>query len=61
MKKLIALLAAAGAALFFWRKHKKDEPAWGTADAGSSMGESSGETGGAGTESSAGETESTES
>jgi hypothetical protein len=54
MKKLIALLAAIGAALFFWRKkHKKEEPAWGTADTSSSWGETSGtETGDtAGTES----------
>lgn len=42
MKKLIALLAAVGAVVFFWRKkHHEDEPsAWGSADTASSWGES---------------------
>ena len=41
MKKLVALLAAIGAVLFFWRKkhHEEEAPAWGS-DTASSWGES---------------------
>jgi hypothetical protein len=37
MKKLIALLAAIGAIVFFWRKKQKDDevPAWGSDTASS--------------------------
>jgi hypothetical protein len=43
MKKLIALLAAVGAVVFFWRKkqHAEEPSAWGSAsDTASSWGES---------------------
>jgi hypothetical protein len=40
MKKLIALLAAIGAVVFFWRKKHADDDAWDTAsDTASSWGE----------------------
>jgi hypothetical protein len=40
MKKLLALLAAIGAVVFFWRKKKTDQDAWDTAsDTASSWGE----------------------
>ena len=40
MKKLIALLAAVGAVVFFWRKKHADDDAWDTAsDTASSWGE----------------------
>jgi len=39
MKKLIALLAAVGAVVFFWRKKHADDDAWDTAsDSASSWG-----------------------
>ena len=48
MKKLIALLAAVGAVVFFWRKKQHaDEPsAWGSgSDTASSWGDSAGSAG----------------
>ena len=40
MKKLLALLAAVGAVVFFWRKKHADDDAWDTAsDTASSWGE----------------------
>ncbi len=40
MKKLLALLAAIGAVVFFWRKKHADDDAWDTAsDTASSWGE----------------------
>jgi hypothetical protein len=40
MKKLLALLAAIGAVVFFWRKKHADDEAWDTAtDTASSWGE----------------------
>jgi hypothetical protein len=40
MKKLIALLAAVGAVVFFWRKKHADDDAWDTAsDTASSWGD----------------------
>jgi hypothetical protein len=45
MKKLIALLAAVGAVVFFWRKKHSDEDAWDTAgDTASSWGETASDT-----------------
>ena len=45
MKKLIALLAAVGAVVFFWRKKHADEDAWDTAgDTASSWGETASDT-----------------
>lgn len=44
MKKLLALLAAIGAVVFFWRKKKGDEDAWDTAsDTASGWAEAGGE------------------
>ena len=45
MKKLIALLAAIGAVVFFWRKKHADDDAWDTAsDTASSWGETASDT-----------------
>ena len=45
MKKLLALLAAVGAVVFFWRKKHADDDAWDTAsDTASSWGDTASDT-----------------
>lgn len=44
MKKLLALLAAIGAVVFFWRKKQAEDDSWDTAGTTSSWGEAASDT-----------------